>query len=364
MQEHNYQKSADAKPAEPQNSQSAHHSVCLDKEALEMLLKGQAAHSVADDEIDLAELWRGLVKRKMLIFTMTFWVTLVTAVAALNMTPKYESKVLLAPVGDGDSTSGLIAKYGGIASLAGISLPSSKDGVSKMAEAKAILTSYQFLSEYIAKHNLKPVLFANQWDAEAQAWHQPKESLLKNAKTAVVEAMTFRDGVSPADKAPVNPFGEPTMQEAVKTFKELVQISEEKDSGMVTVKVTWSDAVQAQFWANDLVHEVDRLLREKAIKESENVIAYLQDKLPTMQLADIRNMALSLIEQEMKKVTFARVHPEYVYKVIDPAIVADQPASPKKGLMVAVGFVLGLMLSIFMALILNARSGASAAEKI
>ncbi|MBN2647664.1 MAG: hypothetical protein JXR44_07760 [Thiotrichales bacterium] len=358
------QKSAEAKPAQADNSQTAHHSVCLDKEALEMLLKGQVVRSdIADDEIDLAELWRGLVKRKALIFTMTFLVTLAAAVAALNMTPKYESKVLLAPVGEGDSTAGLMAKYGGLASLAGISLPSSKDGVSKVAEAKAILTSYQFLSEYIAKHNLKPVLFASRWDSDAQMWRKTEESLITNAKMAAFEAMTFRDGISPADKAQANASGEPSMQEAVKQFKELVQISEEKDSGMVSVKVTWSDAVQAQFWANDLVHEVDQLLREKAIKASENVIAYLQEKLPTMQLADIRNMALSLIEQEMKKVTFARVHPEYVYKVIDPAIVADQPASPKKALMVAVGFVLGLMLSIFMALILNVRSGSSVTEK-
>ncbi|MDR9499880.1 MAG: Wzz/FepE/Etk N-terminal domain-containing protein [Hydrogenovibrio sp.] len=332
----------------------------MDLDTLQRLLDQNRGHSgvhTADDEIDLLELWQGLMARKWLIMGLTFLVTFVSAVVAINMTPQYESSVLIAPAG-GEGGNDLMAKYGGLASMAGISLPGGEGGVSKVAEAKAILKSHRFLSAFVERHQLKPILFEKQWDAATEAWQTPEEpGLVSQAKTTLIDWL--RAGEEPEKatpaKDPTLAPGEPSMQKAVNLFKNQITLSDDKETGMLTVTVEWQDPELAQAWASKLVQSVDQLLRQKAMTESREVIDYLQDQLETIRLTDIRDMALKMIEEEMKQLTFARVKPEYVFKVLDPAIVPEEPTKPKKPLIVAVGFVLGGMLSVFLALILNVR---------
>lgn len=306
-----------------------------------------------DDEIDLAELWQGLMRYKVLIIGLTMVVTVVAAIVSMKMTPKYESTVLMAPVSSEGASSGLLAQYGGLASMAGISLPSGSGGVSQAEEAQAILMSYRFLSEYIKEKALKPVLFYEQWSMDKQDWISKKEGILAGIKLSLLGQPSKADFEYQGQEVLAD--GEPSMAESVRVFKQLLSISEEGKTGLIRLKIAWINPVQARIWANELVQRVDDELRQKAILESQDIIEYMQKKLPSIELQDLRMIALSMIEEQVKKITFAEVNKEYVFKVIDPAIVAEKPVSPKKGLIVAVGFILGLMLSVFVALILNWR---------
>jgi len=308
----------------------------------------------AEDEIDLSELWQSLIRRKYLIMSLTLLMTLIAAGASINMTSKFESTVLIAPVSSEGGTSGLLAQYGGLASMAGISLPTGSNGISQAQEAQAILTSYRFLSEYIKEKSLKKILFYERWDENKQHWIPQKEGALSSLKKSILGQQDPQQDIVYEGQEVLSD-GEPTMMESVNVFKQMLSISEEGKSGLTRLKISWVNPVQAMVLANDLVQRVDDELRQEAILESKEIIAYMQEKLPSIELQDLRMIALKMVEEQLKKITFAEVNKEYVFKVIDPAIVAEKPVSPKKGLIVAVGFVLGLMLSIFIALVLNWR---------
>lgn len=334
-----------------ENTAQSSSKIALTSEQLQALMASQQQVDFADDEIDLAELWAGLVKRKGLIVFLTGLVTLIMLVVSFQITPKYESSVKLMPVSGGDAASGLMAKYGGLASLAGISLPSGGD-VPLAAEAVEVLQSKRFLADFIVEKNLKPILFYKNWDQEKQQWLN-KPSMLANLK----ESLGMNSSIASVyEGQEVLAEGEPSVYAAVELFnKEVLSATEDGKSGLYALKIKWDNPVLARDWANELVQRIDNELRQNALHEAQATIDYMNKKLETIALQDIRNIALQTIEENMKKITFAQVQKQYVFKVIDPAIVADKPVSPKKGLMVAVGFVLGLMLSVFLALVLNWR---------
>ena len=85
----------------------------------------RVGQDVGDDEIDLMELWRTLLKYKRMILLVTFGAAVVAAGVSLPMPNIYRAEVLLAPVDSGDSKGGLssaLGGLGGLASMAGISL--------------------------------------------------------------------------------------------------------------------------------------------------------------------------------------------------------------------------------------------------
>ena len=331
----------------------------LTPEMLQTLLQ-QNNQTVADDEIDLAELWSGLIKRKWLIMTLTGLMTFSVALYSLSITPQYDSSVSLMPVSGGGGDGGLASKYGGLASLAGISLPSGGE-MALSAEAVTTLKSKRFLKDYILEKDLKKQLFYQAWDSENSRW-LVSDGLMASFKEIIADlAGSPESGVKfHYAGQEILEEGEPSIYSVVDFFsKNILSISEDSKSGMFTLKIKWINPVVARDWANELVLRVDNELRQKAIAESQATISYMQGKLPTIELQDFRVIALQMIEDNLKKVTFAQVKKEYVFKVIDPAIVAEKASSPKKGLMVAVGFVLGLMLSLFLALILNWRDARS-----
>ncbi|NCO14470.1 MAG: LPS O-antigen length regulator [Thiomicrospira sp.] len=301
-----------------------------------------------DDEIDLAELWAALYQRKILILGLAAGLAVLVAIYSLTLPNQYKASALLAPASS-ESGGGLASQYGGLASLAGISLP--KGETTTAQTAMAVMQSRKFLSEFIAENKLKQQLFFKQWDADNAEWVQ-SFSLIGTIKGWF------------ASDAPAGPLyegqevlepGEPSMWNTVKLFSGMLSISEGKDDGMITVSIEWTDPVQARDWVTALINRVNTQMRVQQIEESQKTIDYLQEQLQKTQLVEIKTVAYKLIEQNMKNMTLAKTQQNFVFKVIDPAVVPEEKSAPKRSLMVAVALVLGGMLGIFIALIQNWR---------
>ena len=81
----------------------------------------------------------------------------------------YQAEALLAPAGD-DSNGGmsrLVGQFGGLASLAGVSV--SNDGVNKSEMGLEVLKSRKFVREFRERHKILPQLMAvDYWDPETR----------------------------------------------------------------------------------------------------------------------------------------------------------------------------------------------------
>lgn len=296
-----------------------------------------------DDEIDLRELFATLWRGKWIILLFTVVFAAAGVAYALSKPNIYQASVLLAPAqgeGEGPNIGG---QLGGLASLAGISLGGG--GGSKTTMAKEVLQSRAFLTDFIRRHNLTvPLMATKGWDMVKEQWVINEE--VYNPKTG--EWSTNEDGKRL----------KPTDWDLVKSFKGLLSISDNKDTGMITLSTKSQSPSEARDWAGKLVHDINEHMRKQNVKEAEARIAYLEQKLSETNIAGMQQVFYQLIESETRTVMLANAQSEYVFKTVDPAVVPQEKNEPKRALITVVATMLGGMLGVFVVFVIAfIRSG-------
>ena len=252
----------------------------------------------------------------------------------------YKSEALLAPASEeqGGGLSALAGQFGGLASMAGINLGGG-GGVDKTQMAIEVMKSRQFTSQFIQKHNILPDLMA------IDKWNMDDNSITYNTALYSPSDNTWVREV----KAPFKP--EPSMQEAYKQFIKVFSVSLAKDTGMVTVSVEHLSPVIAQQWVTWLVEDINKTMKERDVDEANRSSQFLNKQIALTNVADIRSILYKLIEEQAKTIMFAEVRDEYVFKTIDPAVVPEVKAGPKRALICVLGTLLGGMLALMLVLI-------------
>lgn len=277
----------------------------------------------AEDEIDLLELWRVLLKYKRMILASMFVAALLSAGISLLMHNIYRGEVLLAPAQSGDNKTGGLASVlsgglGGLASLAGVSISGGSTD-----ESLAVLQSREFLWNFVQEKKLMPILFENDWDAEHKKW---KES---------------------------NPKKQPGQMDVWRLLNKggVLNIDKDKKTGLVTVAVDWKDPALAADWANSLVERLNQYLAQQAIARSESNLKYLNEQLMSTQIEEMRKTLFDLIGNEQKNVMLAKTQKEFAFKVLDPAVEPDKKIKPKRSFIVILAVFAAGFLAILYAFI-------------
>ena len=301
-----------------------------------------------DDEIDLKELFMVLWGGKWLISAVTGLAAAISVVVALSLPNIYTATALLAPAeSSGGGLSGLMKQYGGLASLAGVSLPGGEEG-SRAQLGMQLMKSRAFIGDFVERRDILPELMAvESWDAGSGDVVFDPESYDATSKTWV------RDVEPP--KAPA-----PSAQEAHKAFAEVLGVSEDKQTSYITVSIDHQSPVIAAQWVNWLVEDVNAAVKAQDVSEAEKSIEYLKQQIANTSLADLQAMFFELIQSQTETVMLAEVRPEYVFKTIDPAVVPEEKSKPSRALICVLGTLLGGMLGIVVVLIRHyARSEAA-----
>jgi len=299
------------------------------------------AHSfdTSEEEIDLNELIRVIWEAKILIILVTAVFAAASIVYAVNQPNIYMSEALLAP-SEQEGTSGfggLGGQFGGLASLAGLSLGSG--GNSKNQMALEVLKSRQFTKDFIQKHDILPELMA------AESWSMQNNKLIYDEELFNSQNKEWIRKVSP----PFTP--QPSMQESIKAFRKVLNVSTDKETGMVTISVEHVSPFIAQQWVSWLVEDINLTMKEREMAEARRSIEFLYEQLEQIEIADIREVLYKLIEEQMKTIMFAKVRDEYVFKTIDAALVPEEKLKPKRALIVILGTLLGSMICTVFVLI-------------
>ena len=116
-----------------------------------------------DDEIDLRELFHVLWDKIFYIGAITSIFSLISIIYALMLPNIYQSQAVMMPMEESQGMSGMLGQYSGMASLAGISLPS--ESGSKAQEAIARIKSFEFFSNYFLPHiKLENLMAVKKWN--------------------------------------------------------------------------------------------------------------------------------------------------------------------------------------------------------
>ena len=300
----------------------------------------QFAQTTNDDEIDLRELFSVIWQGKWLIIAITAVFAIGAVIFAIMQPNTYKSEALLAPASEeqGGGLSALAGQFGGLASMAGINLGGG-GGVDKTQMAIEVMKSRQFTSQFIQNHKILPDLMA------VDKWNMSDNSITYDEELYNLSSNTWVREV----KAPFKP--KPSMQEAYKEFNKVISVNSAKDTGMVTVSVEHLSPAVAQQWVTWLIEDINRVMKERDVDEANRSSQFLNKQIALTNVADIRSILYKLIEEQAKTIMFAEVRDEYVFKTIDPALVPEEKAGPKRALICVLGTLLGGMLAVMIVLI-------------
>ena len=294
----------------------------------------------SDDEIDLRELILALWKGKWIVVLSTFIFALGGVSYALSLPNIYRADTVLASTQEYASSglADMASQFGGLASLAGINL--GQGGSDGKVMALATLQSRQFIHAFIHKHNLLVPLMA------AKGWDAGNNELIIDPELYDIKTRQW------VGAGRTNKPSEPTDWEAYKVFKgKVLGVSEAKDTGLVTLSVHHYSPYIAKQWVNLLVIELNSWMKEKSLDETKRNTEYLKEQLGNTNIADMRSVFYQLIEEQSKKLMLAEVEDEFAFKTVDPAVVPEERAKPKRSLICILAVLLGGMLGVSIVLI-------------
>jgi uncharacterized protein involved in exopolysaccharide biosynthesis len=275
------------------------------------------------DEIDLSEALSVLWAGRLVIILCTLLVGAIGLTYALLAKPWYRAEVILVPA-DRDSGQGLasqLSRLGGLAGLAGLSI-----GSSNKAEPVAVLQSRGFARTFIEEQGLLTILLAEKWDLDLGKWKG-------------------------------NPDIEPDIRDAVEHFTKVVRkVTEDRRTGLVTLRVEWHDPALAATWADLMVRRLNSQMRDRALADAEANVAFLRTELESTQVVSLQQSIGRLLEAELQKLMLARSSEEFSFRIVDPAQVPKKKFKPQRALIVLGSLLVGGLLGV--ALVLVRRSWA------
>ena len=131
------------------------------------------------------------------------------------------------------------------------------------------------------------------------------------------------------------------MQEAFDKILGILSVVRDKKTGMIRVSITHQSPVLAQRWVGWLVEDINIARKNQVIDEAQRSILYIEAQVEASSIIELKSMFFGMIEEQTKKILLATVRPEFLFKTIDPAIISETKAGPKRALICVVGTILG-----------------------
>jgi len=293
-----------------------------------------------DDEINLKELFSVLWDGKLLITFITGFAAACAVLFALWLPNIYESKALLAPKDQSGAggLAGLARQYGGLASLAGINIGGSGGESSKSMMAQQKIRSLDFFTRHLYEKIVRDLMAVDHWDSVSG-------ELVYNSNVFDPNSQVWTREASPPRQA------KPSAQEAHKAFLGVLSLSEEKKTSLVTIAIKHQSPVVAQAWVALIIEAVTEEIRGSDVEEARRSIAFLEQQRAETSLVSLDEVFAQLIEEQTKTIMLANVSKDYVFSVIDPAVVPELKTEPQRALICVLGTLLGGMLAVLLVLV-------------
>jgi uncharacterized protein involved in exopolysaccharide biosynthesis len=294
--------------------------------------------SVNDDEIDLKELFSALWAGKITIILTTFVASVIAVAIALSMPNIYRAEALLSPVSsDGGGMNGLANKFGGLASLAGVSLGGG--GFDKTTMGIEVLKSRTFFADFVGKYPIMVDLMAS------NGWDSNNNEVLIDAEIYDVDSQVWvREAKAPRKS-------EPSVQEAHGKFSQLLSVSQDKESSLITIAIEHYSPYVAKQWVDWLVQDINNTIRNQEVQQAQRSIDYLLNQIEQTKLAELQMGFFELIQSQTETIMLANASPEYLFKTLDPAVVPELKVKPKRALICVLGVISGGMLGVLIVLV-------------
>jgi len=284
---------------------------------------------VNDDEIDLKELFFSLWRGKV---TIMFFCTLALIFGSVHLhraNRQYFVEAIYKPVVE-DAKAPNLGGFGGLASLAGISLPSSSSA--DFTAFQALLTSEEVSDTLVADEELMRLLFTSEWNEDSQSYSQPRTSNIGTVKAILKKILT---GDHTKDYMP------PNSRRVSEILKNLVAISVDKQTGYLKLVAETDNPELRINIIQRIVSITDELLKTRYVSSAEETLAFYQEKINLARSRELREALAKLMAQENQKLMLAARGKSFVVELLMRPTTSLQPTSPKSSLILTLSIILG-----------------------
>ena len=93
----------------------------------------------------------------------------------------------------------------------------------------------------------------------------------------------------------------PTPGRAFRAFNSIRKVQRDTKTGLITVQIDWKDPVKAANWTNQLVERLNDEMRNRALKQAEASMGYLQNEFANTVDVSTREAISRLMEGQIKQ---------------------------------------------------------------
>jgi uncharacterized protein involved in exopolysaccharide biosynthesis len=292
---------------------------------------------IQEDEIDLKELFKTILKYKYKISIFVFIITFFTFLYVLSLPNMYKSSIVLSPQGETKSISGGLSS---LASLAGVSLGggSSKD---PMVMLETTLKDYDFNSMMIKKYDLvkklenqKNLVFALGIDGIYNFFNSKDEEDEKSEEEKIYNT--------------------------IKKLNRILSISSDKKTSLITLSTSLYDRYLTKELVDIYLNEIIEKIKAQDMKEIEEQIKYYNKELSTTYDVSLKEQLSKSLSGLVQKRVFSQANDFYFVSKLTNSRVSyiKEKTKPKRGLILVVSFITSMILGIFLVFFIEfIRSG-------
>ena len=270
-------------------------------------------------------------------------------IRSLFMDNIYQASAVIAPVESKDRAGGmssLAAQFGGLAGLAGISMP----GSASLNEIKSLLTSRVLQEKVIDKNNLLPVLFPDDWDAGKGSWKEPEKPMfilaalgdLKKKLTSMAQSNNRAKEAGPDQIGP-------TLWDGLRALDSILNVKVDAKTSMITVSAEFNDPEVAAKIVEYFLAALTDHMSSEAKRVARTNRAYLEEQLNRAAGPVVREKINSMLSQQIETILMAEVKENFAFKVIDRPMAPDRKIKPKRAQMVLLSLFASGFIGIFIA---------------
>ena len=292
-----------------------------------------------DDEIDLKELFLVLWAGRILIVAITAVFAIGSVLYALSIPNQYKATAVLAPAQtDGGGLSSALGRLGGLASLAGVSIG---EGSSSEAQiAQEIMKSWSFVESFIAENNLEVEVYA------AKGWSKSPGELKIDDDVYDIETQSWL--LEDDETGELVP---PTSWELFERFSDMLSVSQDKQSGLVSVSIEYYSPIIAKEWLDLYIAAINEHMQARQVAKVSSNISYLEAQIAKTSMAEMREVFYTIIEEQTKKKMVAEASPDYAFIPVSQVMVPEKKSRPSRAAICILGAIIGVIIGLVAAFV-------------
>jgi len=278
-------------------------------------------------DVNLDDLIIRIWQNKISITFFVLLASLIGILISLLLPNYYKSQISLIPSDNKATSSSIIGQYGMLAGLAGLSMPSQPSD--KTIEALERVKSFDFFQNlFLPNISYKNLVAVDSWESEKNIIHY-KKNLYDTKKNIWVKNVKV-----------------PTNQEAYEIYKKMLSVSTDAKSSVTLISIEHKSPHVAKYWVETIVKLLNDSMRNEMHQRTLKSINFLNEQISKTSVNEIRETITSLQQEQMKSLMLIEVNKDYIFRIIDSAIVPEKKSRPNRSVIIVLSAFIGFFTSI------------------